>query len=145
MTDYFAELCYSCPRGFTLDCGTSKFLKEYQMITTNIRWRKVFTGILLLLFGLSVAISKAQSIPVELQTPGVVSVNRMPMRASAFAFENRELAQTGEKEKSARFISLNGSWKFNWVEVLRSGRWIFIDQTLTIVNGLILRFPPIGN
>jgi len=59
---------------------------------------------------------KAQQLPSELQTPEVVSVNRMPMRASAFAFESQPLAQQGEKEKSAWFISLNGPWKFNWVE-----------------------------
>jgi beta-galactosidase len=58
----------------------------------------------------------AQSLPSELQTPEIVSVNRMPMRATAFAFESRELAQQREKEKSKYFLSLNGSWKFNWVQ-----------------------------
>ncbi len=58
----------------------------------------------------------AQQLPIELQTPEIVSVNRMPMRASAFAFENRELAQQREKEKSTYFLSLNGAWKFNWVQ-----------------------------
>ncbi|MFB6454266.1 glycoside hydrolase family 2 TIM barrel-domain containing protein [Chitinophaga sp. Hz27] len=60
--------------------------------------------------------SQAQQLPTELQTPEVVSVNRMPMRASAFAYENQSLAQQREKEKSANFLSLNGSWKFNWVQ-----------------------------
>lgn len=60
--------------------------------------------------------SIAQTIPSELQTPEVVSVNRMPMRASAFAFENRQLATQREKEKSGYFITLNGQWKFNWVQ-----------------------------
>ncbi|RAJ76519.1 beta-galactosidase [Chitinophaga dinghuensis] len=59
---------------------------------------------------------KAQQLPSELQTPEVVSVNRMPMRASSFAFESQPLAQQGAKEKSAWFISLNGPWKFNWVQ-----------------------------
>ncbi|MBZ4190385.1 glycoside hydrolase family 2 TIM barrel-domain containing protein [Niabella beijingensis] len=58
----------------------------------------------------------AQSIPSELQTPEVVSVNRMPMRASGFAFENKDLAEKREKERSAYFISLNGNWRFNWVQ-----------------------------
>lgn len=57
-----------------------------------------------------------QQLPSELQTPEVVSLNRMPMRASAFAYENRELAAKRSKEKSNYFISLNGSWKFNWVQ-----------------------------
>lgn len=58
----------------------------------------------------------AQQLPTELQTPEVVSVNRMPMRATAFAYENATLAQQQEKEKSACFLSLNGTWKFNWVQ-----------------------------
>ncbi|MEO7317311.1 MAG: glycoside hydrolase family 2, partial [Ginsengibacter sp.] len=58
----------------------------------------------------------AQKLPTELQTPEIVSVNRMPMRASAFAFENNDLAKKGQKENSNYFLSLNGSWKFNWVQ-----------------------------
>lgn len=58
----------------------------------------------------------AQELPTELQTPDVVSINRMPMRASAFAFENHTLAQGRNKEQSAYFLSLNGNWKFNWVQ-----------------------------
>ncbi len=58
----------------------------------------------------------AQDLPGELQTPEVVSVNRMPMRAQAFAFETKALAGQREKERSQFFLSLNGAWKFNWVQ-----------------------------
>ena len=58
----------------------------------------------------------AQKLPEELQTPSIVSLNRMPMRASAFAYENFVLAKQRDKEKSAYFKSLNGFWKFNWVK-----------------------------
>lgn len=58
----------------------------------------------------------AQNLPVELLTPEIVSLNRMPMRAHGFAFENRELAEKRAKENSAYFQSLNGLWKFNWVK-----------------------------
>lgn len=58
----------------------------------------------------------AQQLPSELQTPEVVSVNRLPMRASAFAFENKALAGQRDKAKSGNFLSLNGTWKFNWVQ-----------------------------
>jgi beta-galactosidase len=68
---------------------------------------------ILLLFALH---TQAQQLPVELQTPEIVSVNRMPMRAAAFAYENDELANKRNKEKSAYFLSLNGTWKFNWVK-----------------------------
>ena len=58
----------------------------------------------------------AQTLPAELQSPDITSVNRLPMKASSFAYENRSLAAGGEKEKSACFLSLNGLWKFNWVQ-----------------------------
>ncbi|NSL85401.1 DUF4981 domain-containing protein [Chitinophaga sp. Mgbs1] len=58
----------------------------------------------------------AQQLPTELQTPEVVSVNRMPMRASSFAYESFNLARQGDKTQSGYFISLNGTWKFNWVQ-----------------------------
>ena len=38
------------------------------------------------------------------------------MKASAFAYENRELAMQGSRERSKNFISLNGTWNFNWVQ-----------------------------
>lgn len=72
----------------------------------------IILSILTLLF----CTADAQQLPSELQTPEVVSLNRMPMRASAFAFENRELATKKIKEKSDYFLSLNGTWKFNWVK-----------------------------
>ena len=59
---------------------------------------------------------KAQELPTELTTPEIVSVNRMPMRASAYAYESRGLAERRQREKSAYFLSLNGDWKFNWVK-----------------------------
>ncbi len=69
--------------------------------------------VLLMLAGSGAA---AQELPSELQTPDIVSVNRMPMRASAFAFESRALAEARGKEGSAYFLSLNGNWKFHWVQ-----------------------------
>ncbi len=75
-----------------------------------------FSSFLLLPLIASVLTVPAQSLPSELQTPEIVSVNRMPMRASAFAFENAALAEKRVKENSAYFLSLNGNWKFNWVQ-----------------------------
>jgi len=39
------------------------------------------------------------------------------MRATAFAYDNKDLALKGEYSKSEWFISLNGDWKFNWVDL----------------------------
>ncbi|MDR2813759.1 MAG: DUF4981 domain-containing protein [Prevotellaceae bacterium] len=52
----------------------------------------------------------------EWQNVSVTNVNRMPMRASAFAYETQALAEGRKKEQSAYFQSLNGTWKFKWVE-----------------------------
>jgi len=73
----------------------------------------IFAGLLLLF---CVECTIAQSLPTELQTPEIVAINRMPMRSSAFAYENVLLACKREKEKSAYFLTLNGVWKFNWVK-----------------------------
>ena len=52
----------------------------------------------------------------EWQNPKVNAVNRLPMKASYFAYENRVAAEKGVMNQSDRFISLNGQWKFHWVQ-----------------------------
>lgn len=52
----------------------------------------------------------------EWQNPEVNEVNRAPMHASFFAYENLEMADMALKEKSENFMTLNGTWKFFWVE-----------------------------
>lgn len=42
--------------------------------------------------------------------------NRLTTRSSYFAYENDALAQKGDKAASARYLSLEGMWKFNWVK-----------------------------
>jgi len=48
--------------------------------------------------------------------PNVNAINRAPMHADFFAYENEDLALKGVKESSANFMTLNGHWKFNWVK-----------------------------
>lgn len=71
----------------------------------------------------------SQDLPYELLNPEVVSVNRMPMRASAYAFETRTLAEKGAKEESRFFLSLNGHWKYNWVKDPAQRPGDFFSQT----------------
>jgi len=59
---------------------------------------------------------QAQDLETVWQDEKINSINREPMHATYFAFESGELAKLGVKEHSARFMSLNGMWKFNWVE-----------------------------
>ncbi|WP_156361474.1 glycoside hydrolase family 2 TIM barrel-domain containing protein [Sphingomonas sp. Leaf67] len=46
------------------------------------------------------------------ENPSVNYVGRMPARATGFPFESRAKALAGDRTKSARFLSLNGEWKF---------------------------------
>lgn len=50
------------------------------------------------------------------ENPNVQAENRLPMRASYFAYETPELARADKKENSERFYSLNGTWKFFWTD-----------------------------
>ncbi len=52
----------------------------------------------------------------EWQDPAVNAVHRMPMHTNYFAYESADAAQSGVKEQSANFMSLNGTWKFFWVK-----------------------------
>ncbi|MDE6340795.1 MAG: DUF4981 domain-containing protein [Muribaculaceae bacterium] len=60
--------------------------------------------------------------PIAAQTfkewtdPEVNAVNRAPMRSEAFAFRTGESGTSKlDRKNSANFLSLNGDWKFNWV------------------------------
>lgn len=46
----------------------------------------------------------------------IIEQNRLPMHASFFSFETEALAATGEWTQSGNYQSLNGDWKFKWVE-----------------------------
>ena len=51
----------------------------------------------------------------EWQDPNVNEINRAPMHANYFAYQNENSALKGCKESSENFMSLNGQWKFFWV------------------------------
>jgi beta-galactosidase len=63
--------------------------------------------------GLSFLLSAQED---EWKNPEINQVNRAPMHASFFAYENSEAAQVGMPEKSSNYLSLNGIWNFNWVK-----------------------------
>lgn len=46
----------------------------------------------------------------------VNAINRLPMHAAFFAFEDGAAALRGDKCASERFLSLNGDWKFAWTK-----------------------------
>ena len=52
----------------------------------------------------------------EWQDPNVNAVNRSPMRSASFAYAKGEDALAAQDKKaSSNYLSLNGTWKFNWV------------------------------
>jgi len=53
---------------------------------------------------------------VDWENPEIFEVNKLPARASFFAYESAQLALDNQPSQSSRFLSLNGKWKFNWVD-----------------------------
>ena len=72
--------------------------------------RYIFSGIL----ALAALSAQAQTFR-EWLDPEVNAVNREPMHTSYFAYESADAAMQGDKALSANYLSLNGTWKFNWV------------------------------
>ena len=66
------------------------------------------------LLGACVLSGNAQTFK-EWQDPEINAINRAPMHANFFAYENAEMAAKAVKEDSKNFMSLNGTWKFFWV------------------------------
>lgn len=67
---------------------------------------------LALLTGLTAA---AQSF-TEWQDPEINQINRVPMRSASFAWQKGERnGSVLDRQTSKNYVSLNGKWKFNWV------------------------------
>lgn len=75
-------------------------------------------GRILFIFILLAAIIQGQTkFNKHWENPDTNQINRLQMRASAFAFETKDLALKNDISKSKWFISLNGVWKFNWASM----------------------------
>lgn len=64
----------------------------------------------------AMAISASAQTGKEWQDPEVNATHRAPMHTTYFAYESLESARVGKKEQSPNYMSLEGTWKFNWVE-----------------------------
>ncbi len=51
----------------------------------------------------------------EWQNPEINHVNRAPMHTNYFAYSSVDEAAQAKKELSENYMTLNGTWKFNWV------------------------------
>jgi len=52
----------------------------------------------------------------EWQNAEINAINRAPMHTNYFAYKTNEEAMKGVKENSQNFMTLNGTWSFNWVK-----------------------------
>ncbi|RUA07388.1 MAG: hypothetical protein DSY82_08215, partial [Flavobacteriia bacterium] len=59
---------------------------------------------------------QGQTLDPVIENPDVIGINKLPARATFFAYESVDLAHENDMLKSKRFLSLNGTWKFNWVK-----------------------------
>ncbi|MBK6936331.1 MAG: beta-galactosidase [Chitinophagaceae bacterium] len=84
------------------------------MPSQNNKNEKIFSHRLQYISFLSLQ-SAAQQLDPIFENPAIQEINRLQMRAAYFPYENASLARTAEKSGSARFLSLNGMWRFHWV------------------------------
>lgn len=63
------------------------------------------------------------------ENPDVTGINKLPPRASFFAYENNTLAGQDKREASKRYLLLNGTWKFNWVRDVADRPTDFYKET----------------
>ena len=54
----------------------------------------------------------------EWEDPRCFNVNKEAPHCALFAAESREVALSGDRQRSARHLSLNGTWRFHW-----AARW----------------------
>ncbi|MBP5572018.1 MAG: DUF4981 domain-containing protein [Bacteroidales bacterium] len=74
-----------------------------------MNYRTIITAIAAAAIGLA---ASAQSFN-EWKDPAVNEINRAPMHADFFAYENDEISSP---EQSSNYLSINGTWKFKWVK-----------------------------
>ncbi|KAB2822750.1 MAG: hypothetical protein F9K10_03740, partial [Paludibacter sp.] len=77
-------------------------------ISKRIKW-------IFLIIVLSVTLSRAQKVN-DWENPRVTGINKEAPRAGFFAFPGKYDPLHTDMEKSPNYLSLNGVWKFNWVE-----------------------------
>ncbi|MBQ9637730.1 MAG: DUF4981 domain-containing protein [Prevotella sp.] len=64
----------------------------------------------------AVEVVKPQATYTEWHDMAVNNVNRVPVHTTFFAYEDEATALKGDMTKSKNFLSLHGTWKFQWVE-----------------------------
>ncbi len=79
--------------------------------------RHLIVGVSALLWLMMPAPQAEAQQPVDWENPAVFQKNRMAPHAPVFPFTSTQKALENKPEDSERYLSLNGTWKFNWVKV----------------------------
>lgn len=79
-------------------------------------YRFAYCSMLLFLQLLALQLNAQEKLDPIWENPAVQEINRMPMRAHYFPFEDAALAKKSDPAASSRFLSLNGMWRFHWVK-----------------------------
>lgn len=58
----------------------------------------------------------APNVSHDWENEEITEINKLPARSDYFPYESLELAMNGDKSASERYMSLDGKWKFNWVQ-----------------------------
>lgn len=64
----------------------------------------------------ALCVDNAAAQPYDWENPNVVSINKLPARASFHSYAGKEAAIKGDFPSESNHISLNGTWKFHWSE-----------------------------
>lgn len=81
----------------------------------------------------------------EWQDPNVNAINRAPMHTNYFAYESEQAALKGCRLASDNYMTLNGTWKFNWVENADQRPTDFYKADFNDKVGTTCRFLACGN
>ena len=58
----------------------------------------------------------AQTLDSIIENPAVTEINKLPARSSFFPYQVEKDLKNGDYSNAMNFMSLNGTWKFNWSE-----------------------------
>lgn len=78
-----------------------------------MKFLAIITACLAMALTANASLLTADEAWMNLQVNGV---NRLPVHTSFFAYDDAEQALSAQPARSGRYLSLDGEWKFNWVE-----------------------------
>ncbi|UCE94891.1 MAG: beta-galactosidase, partial [Flavobacteriaceae bacterium] len=83
----------------------------------------------------------AQTLDPVIENPAVVEINKLPARATFFAYESTELALGNDPKASENYQSLNGTWKFKWTRTPEDRPIDFYKEDYTVSDWDDIKVP----